>query len=60
MRDFAERDIINKIHTTSLAPQINVEFTGEIRETVDVNEMIGRMTEEIESTIYNTAEGIHV
>lgn len=60
MRDFAERDIINKIHTTNLAPQINVSFSGEIKETVDVNEIIGRVTDELEGAVNNMAQGVHI
>ena len=60
MRDFAEREIINKIQTTALSPQINVEFSGEIKETVDVNEMIGRVTNELANAINNSAQGVHV
>lgn len=60
MRDFAEREVINKIQTTALSPQINVEFSGEIKETVDVNEMIGKVTEELENVIHNSAAGVHL
>ena len=60
MRDFAEREVINKIQTTALSPQINVEFSGEIKETVDVNEMIGKVTDELEKAINNSAQGVHI
>ena len=60
MRDFAERDIINKIHTTQLAPQINVEFKGDSSNPFDVNEMIGRVADELANVVNNTAEGVHI
>lgn len=60
MRDFAERDIINKIQTTNLAPQINVSFEGEIKETVDVNAFIGRITDELAEAVNNSAQGVHI
>ncbi len=60
MRDFAERDIINKIHTTQLAPQINVEFKGDSSNPFDVNEMIGRVADELVNVVNNTAQGVHI
>ena len=60
MRDFAEREVINKIHTTQLAPQINVSFTGEVSNPFDVNEMIGRVADELTNVMNNSARGVHL
>lgn len=59
MRDLAEQETINRFTTATLAPQISINFTGDIRETADIDGIIGRLEEILTEEINIAAEGVH-
>jgi len=59
MRDLAEQETINRFTTATLAPQISISFTGDIRETADIDGIIGRLEEILTEEINIAAEGVH-
>lgn len=59
MRDLAEQEVINRFTTATLAPQISINFTGDIRETADIDGIIGRLEEILTEEINIAAEGVH-
>ena len=56
LRDIAERDFINQFKTSTLAPNINVQF-GDVRETADVNKVASVLTTLLQEQIAISAEG---
>lgn len=58
LRDIAERDYINQFKTSTLAPNINVQF-GDVRETADVNKVASVLTTLLQEQIAISAEGVY-
>ncbi|SDX84232.1 tape measure protein [Tepidimicrobium xylanilyticum] len=58
LRDLAEQEAINRFTTATLAPQISIEF-GDVRETADIDGIIGRLEEILTEEINIAAEGVH-
>ncbi|MCL2461901.1 MAG: hypothetical protein FWF44_04485 [Defluviitaleaceae bacterium] len=58
LRDIAERDVINKFTTQTAAPNLYVTF-GDVRETADVDQIYGRLTEIVTDELAYMAEGVH-
>lgn len=57
LRDIAEREYINKFSSTTLAPNISVEF-GDVKETADVDKVAKRITTILREQIAIAGEGI--
>lgn len=58
LRDLAEQEVINRFTTATLAPQISIEF-GDVKETADIDGIIGRLEEILTEEINIAAEGVH-
>ncbi|GFN35824.1 tape measure protein [Tepidimicrobium xylanilyticum] len=58
LRDIAEQEVINRFTTATLAPQISIEF-GDVKETADVDGIIGRLEEILIEQLNIAAEGVH-
>jgi tape measure domain-containing protein len=56
LRDIAERDYINKMSNTTLAPNIQISF-GDVHETADINEIERNLRTIIREQIAASAEG---
>lgn len=59
MRDLAEQEVINRFTTATLAPQISINFTGDIRETADVDGIVKHIEDILTEQINIAAEGVH-
>ena len=59
LRDLAERDYIMRIAQNTLAPNINVQFTGDIHETTDIDSIGSRITQILRDEIETAPEGLY-
>ncbi len=59
LRQLAERDYVARISQNTLAPNIHVEFTGDINQTADVDAVAGRITQIIRDEIETAPEGAY-
>ncbi|MGI6080816.1 MAG: tape measure protein [Candidatus Avilachnospira sp.] len=59
LRDLAERDYIMRIAQNTLAPNIRVEFTGDIHETTDIDSIGSRITQILRDEIETAPEGLY-
>ena len=59
IRDIADQEAINKFTSKLLQPQINVSF-GEVKETVDVDKIIERITTGLDESLNNSSDLLHI
>lgn len=59
LRQLAERDYVARISQNTLAPNIHVEFTGDINQTADVDVVAGRITQIMRDEIETAPEGAY-
>ncbi len=59
MRDLAEQEVINRFTTATLAPEINIAFEGDIRETADVDGIVEHIENILTEQLNIAAEGVH-
>lgn len=59
LRQLAERDYVARISQNTLAPNIHVEFTGDINQTADVDAVAGRITQIMRDEIETAPEGAY-
>ena len=59
LRDLAERDYVMRIAQNTLAPNISVQFTGDIHETTDIDSIGSRITQILRDEIETAPEGIY-
>lgn len=59
MRDLAEQETINQFTSKLLQPAITVNI-GEIKETADVDGIIGRLTEGLAESLNNSSDLVHI
>lgn len=57
LKDVAEREYINKFSTATLAPNVTVQFTGDIHKDVDTDKMYKRIGKIMKEQIAIVAEG---
>lgn len=60
LRDIAEQENINQFTTKMVVPDVKITFTGDIRETADVNVLSEAVKENIISELNSGAEFAHV
>ncbi len=58
MRDIYENDVIQEVYATNVTPQVNIQF-GDVKETADVDKIIGLIRGKIKESININAEGVH-
>lgn len=58
MRKLAERDYIARISQNTLAPNIKVDFSGPITKEADVDNVMGRVVEQLKDAIATAPEGV--
>lgn len=58
-REIAEQDAINKFTTNTLVPQLQVTFSGDIKETADIEKMADIIAEKMQTSILMSAQGLH-
>ncbi len=59
MRDVAEEKAINRFTTSTLAPQISINFEGDIKETADVDGIVDHIENILTEQLNIAAEGVH-
>ena len=59
LRDLAERDYVMRIAQNTLAPNIRVEFTGDIHETTDIDSIGSRVTQILKDELETAPEGLY-
>lgn len=59
IRDIADQEAINNFTSKLLQPQINVSF-GEVKETVDVDKIIERITTGLDESLNNSSDLLHI
>lgn len=59
MRDLAQRDYIAKIANNTLAPNIKVEFTGQITRDVDLDSLGDKVGAILKDELERAPEGVH-
>lgn len=60
LRDIAEQESINQFTTKMVVPDVKITFTGDIRETADVEVLSEAVKENIINELTAGAEGVHV
>ena len=60
LRDLAQKEYVNKFSSATLAPNINIKFTGAINKDVDTDQMYGRIGKILSDEIATSAEGAHM
>jgi len=58
MRDIYENDIIQEVYASNITPQVNIQF-GDVRETADVDKILGEIKSKIKESISISPEGLH-
>ena len=58
-REIAEQDAINKFITNTLVPQTQITFSGDIKETVDIEKMADIIAEKMQTAVLMSAQGLH-
>ena len=59
LRDLAERDYVMRIAQNTLAPNIKVEFTGDIHETTDIDSIGNKVSQLLKEEIERAPEGLY-
>ena len=58
MRDIYENDIIQEVYQSNITPQVNIQF-GDVKESADVDKIIGTIKGKIRESINICADGVH-
>lgn len=58
MRDIYENDIVQEVYQSNITPQVNIQF-GDVKETADVDKILGLIKGKIKESINIQADGVH-